>query len=107
MVKIVEEEQKSPGSNPGALTSDCVITLKIIDELWSIAKDECPKYTILGRINIDTAKLAEPGINLLKRWVKENPSRLKKILDRIENHLSHRGREAQYVSKEKRKVKKP
>jgi len=106
MVKIIEEEQKSPSSNPGALTPDCVITLKIIDELWSIAKDECPKYKFLGK-TFDTAKLAEPGINLLKRWVKENPSRLKKILDRIENHLSHRRREVQHASKGKRKVKKP
>jgi len=93
MVKIVEEEEReSPGSNPGALAPDCTIALQIIDELWSIAKEECPKYTILGR-KIDTAKLAEPGIKLLKRWVKEKPSRVKRILDRIENHLSHRKRE--------------
>jgi len=46
---------------------------------------------------------------LLKRWVEERPSRVKRILDRIENHLSHRKRvpHEEHKRRKKREVKKP
>jgi len=84
LVKIVKKRKK-----PNPIPIDVLVTFRIIDELKEVYDKEAPVYEFLGR-EIRLSKLAKYAMDLLKKWIREHPERVEKILDRIEFHLAMR-----------------
>jgi len=84
LVKIVKKKK-----NPNPIPIDVLVTFRIIDELKEVCDKEAPVYEFLGR-EIRLSKLSRYAMNLLKKWIREHPDRVGKILDRIEFHLAMR-----------------
>jgi len=81
---LVKVTKRRKGPNP--VPVDVLVTLRIVDELKEVYDREAPVYELLGK-EIRLSKLADCAMELLKKWVKEHPKRVEKILDRIELHL--------------------
>jgi len=83
LVKIIKKKKTNP------IPVDITVTFKIIDELKTIYDKEAPIYEIFGK-EIRFSKLADFFMSQLKKWIRDNHSKVSKILDRIELHLSLR-----------------